>query len=282
MALLARMAGLKKIYKILFLTGAVFSYPFLLFSLVIEQYIFALFYLMALVYAFIHKKQNRDFYFIAAAGSLVTSAVLFPFLSYSKQFKVWFRDIFHCFLKFLAVLIVFGRFTEILNYSWAMSLVRFSGVGLAFKDRLLQYIHFISLCFFAPAGTEIHTEPHPSYQLAPVTGLHIPGLVLLAAALAGFVLNRKNTLARICAGWVLFSFVILCVIGWGAAENGLVLYTLYFSWAFLSLVVMAIEKLFAGLPPLKLFLYILGIVGLAAVNIPGIAKIIDFGIRYYG
>lgn len=31
------------------------------------------------------------------------------------------------------------------------------------------------------------------------------------------------------------SFLLLCVFGWGTAENGLVLYVPYFAWAFLGL-----------------------------------------------
>ena len=47
--------------------------------------------------------------------------------------------------------------------------------------------------------------------------------------------------------WVMFSVVILLVVGWGSSENGMILYALYFSWAFLVLIyqlVLAIAKKF--------------------------------------
>lgn len=281
MILFARMLALPPICKILFLTALVFSYPVLLFSLVIEQYIFAVFWLILLVYAYLYKKQNREYYFIAAAGSLLTSGVLFPLLSYAKKSKAWFKDIFHGFIKFAVFIILSGQLPVFLNYSHVNFLFQFSGIHVTFPDRLLQYIHFIALCFFRPLNIEISTETYASYRLAPVTAIHIPGLVLLAAALTGFILNRKKPLAQICAGWIVFSFIVLCAVGWGTAENGLILYTLYFSWAFLALVYMAIEKICSRIQPLKFFLYILIIAILAIINLPGIGRIISFGRQYY-
>ena len=38
--------------------------------------------------------------------------------------------------------------------------------------------------------------------------------------------------------------MILCIIGWGTMENGLVLYSLYFAWAFLILIYKLLKRVF--------------------------------------
>ena len=71
------------------------------------------------------------------------------------------------------------------------------------------------------------------------------------------------------------------LLGWGAKENGMILYTLYFGWAFVSLIVMLIDKLPEKLNVLKYVLYAASIIALMYFNIPGIIEIIRFGVTYY-
>jgi hypothetical protein len=120
-----------------------------------------------------------------------------------------------------------------------------------------------------------------NYQLAPVKSLSMMGMALLTLAIAGFVLNYRNKFARICLFWMALSFLILCLVGWGTAENGLIIYSLYFGWAYFCLVFLAVEKLFAAWPLGRNTVFSLVIAALAYFNIPGIIDLIQFGIRYY-
>jgi hypothetical membrane protein len=158
----------------------------------------------------------------------------------------------------------------------------FSGAGIGFGDKLLQFVNFVGACAVSPlAGIDTASYQHASYQLCPVGSINPTGVILLALAVAGFALNRKSRLARVSFGWVMFSFVLLGLVGWGTAENGLVLYTLYFSWAYLVLAFLALDAL------LKKWRTVQSVVlgGIAAAilvfNAVNILQIILFGIRYY-
>lgn len=83
--LVSRMLRLKSLSKLFFLIMADMTYPVLLFSLVMEQYIFSIFWLILFIHAYLHENQTKNFFFIAAAGSTLTSAIVFPLITYSKS-----------------------------------------------------------------------------------------------------------------------------------------------------------------------------------------------------
>lgn len=78
----------------------------------------------------------------------------------------------------------------------------------------------------------------------PENDLRQPLFAFFAAACGaiGLALFRRDRLARLCLAWVGVSFVLLCLVGWGTAENGLVLYTPYFVWAVLGLLTLALAR----------------------------------------
>ncbi len=279
--LIGRMMHLDLKGKILFLIFLSFSYPVLLFSLTYEQYIFAVLWLILLLYSFLFKKENSDFYFLGATGSLLTSAFFFPLISFSKDIKAWLKEVFTVAEKFILAVVIFGQLPVVLHPIQAVEkqLNSFTGHKLTFAEKFLQYINFVATCLIRPE-TKMNAQ-YTSYQLAPARDLNDVGVALLAVALLGFFLNHHKTFARICFSWVVYSFIVLCVVGWGTKENGLVLYTLYFSWAFLSLAFMAIDSIFHKMPAFK-HLLIGGIIAaILYINIPGIFDLIQFGINYY-
>ena len=280
---LARLLELRGLAKAAFLTALTLTYPTLLYSLNMEQYIFSVFWLIMLIYAYLMKKESGDYLYIAATGSLLTSGIFFPPLTRARSLRARLCDTLGTGLKFAAILIVFGRFSAVATPIKSLTRqMRFVGKNIAFSDRLMQFFGFVSSCFTAPAaGADSSAYANMSYQLAPVSSVSVAGILLLIAAALGFALNYKNKFARICAVWVAFSFLLLCAVGWGTKENGLILYTLYFSWAYVSLIFMLIKKLTDSLAPLKYAVYTAAILTLAAVNLPGIYELICFGIQYY-
>ena len=104
---------------------------------------------------------------------------------------------------------------------------------------------------------------------------------MLVICLISFVINRKNKFAVVSFAWIAFSFVILGLVGWGSKENGMILYSYYFGWAFISLIVLLIEFIPKKLNILKYSLYGCAIIALLVFNTIGFAKIIQFGIEYY-
>ena len=72
-------------------------------------------------------------------------------------------------------------------------------------------------------------------------------------------------------------------LGWGTKENGLILYALYFGWAFLVLLFQLIEKVESKLN-IKFLVPVVTMIAVAAlltINIPAIIEMVNFAITYY-
>jgi hypothetical protein len=268
-------------------------YSGLLFSLMMEQYIVAYFWLALCVYQICKKGKPDTFVLYGAGGSLLTSMILMPAASDKhpvKQFKDWFRDMLICGLGFVGLMLVFARvdvftsialrFSEFTDYTEANP----TQMPLTFFNKLCQFTEFVKNCFAVPdAGISLDFKPFPSWQLHPVTGLNWVGIGILVLCFVSFVWNRKNRSSRVAAFWVAFSAGMLLVLGWGTAENGLILYALYFGWAYLALLFQLAEKLESKLRirHLTLICGIAASAGLLVLNIPAILEMIRFAIEYY-
>ena len=284
--LISRMIGLCGISAVAFYVIISLSYPYLLFTFMIEQYIFSVFYLILFLYLYLNKdtifiKNGREVFFIAATGSLITSGILFP-CALSHKNKKAVKEIATLGLYFLLAVVLCGKAHILWNFFSIVTaqLTFFGGKSIYVIDRLLQYFNFIAFCIVKPDTIFVHGE-FISYQLAPVTSLNYLGILFFIFTIIAFIANRKNKLAQICMVWIVYSFIILCVIGWGTFENGLMLYSLYFAWSFLTLLFMGIEKFFGKSPPLKYCVYAVLILSLIIINIPAIYDIIRFGVTYY-
>jgi hypothetical protein len=184
-------------------------------------------------------------------------------------------------LMFAAFLALFGKLPVLFNMNRMIMCVEYTGVEVAFVDRWNQFLAFVASCFVpTPANAHI-VDGVPRFWSDPITAMSVAGLTLLGLALLGFALNYKNRFMQICFGWVAFSFLILCLIGWGTAENGLVLYSLYFSWAYVCLVFGLCQKLLAQTPTVRYTLYAAATAILLTMSIMEIARIVAFGVKHY-
>jgi hypothetical protein len=284
LVLVVRMLGFSGGVKALSLVLLGVLFPTLLFLLNMEQYIFSVFWLILLVWLFVSgETEGRDVSWIAATGSILISGVSIVLVPNSKSWKERFKTVALAVLWFALIALLFGRTAMVMTTAANLQfLLQFAGNKLPFLARLMQYVHFAASCFVAPAAQVFHYDSGMAvYHQLEVTGWSVGGFVVLAAAVAGFLLNRTSVFARICAAWVACSFLLLCVLGWGTSENGLVLYTLYFGWAFVSLILLLIDRLFRKIRPLQYGLLGAGILALAYANAVGLTDIIRFGLQYY-
>lgn len=282
--LIGRVLRLSGIEKALFLSLSSVTYPALLFLLNMEQYIFPVFWLTLLIWQYLSgDASERDDTWIAASGSMLTSGVFVLLVPRQGALGGRIRACLFAICKFAIVMLLFGRAAMVISSAESIRfLTQFAGERLVFLQRLLQYSAFVSACFVAPAAQVVQYASGISvFHQSDVLGWSIAGVVLFAASTAGFIVQRKNAFARICFGWVLFSFLLLCVVGWGTFENGLVLYTLYFSWAFLSLIVLLIQRVFRRQAAVRITVLSAGIAALLVFNLQGIAELLRFGIQYY-
>lgn len=246
--ILIKMMKLNQVKRICFMLLTSFTYTHLLFSLMMEQYIVAYFWLIFCMYLISVKRQPDRIALWGAGGTLLTSMILLPAMSeksFIKNFKEWFLDMVRYGLEFVAMVLVFCRFDVIFNLiSEASLLKKFVGRNLTMMEKFCQYTAFIKNCFVAPdAGVNTTAVDHISWQLNTVTGINFAGIVILALVIVSAVLNRDKKSSLLAAGWVAFSVVMLFGLGWGAKENGLILYSLYFGWAFLLLLFQLVEKI---------------------------------------
>lgn len=286
--MLARMMKLTPIKRVCFMLLTSCTYTHLLFILMMEQYIVAYFWLIFCLYLIAENQRPERIALWGAGGTLLTSMVLLPFMSDKnpvRNFREWFADMVKCGLEFVAVMLVFCRFDVIFNLTTKVSeLIIFTGGNLTLMDKIYQYISFIASCFVAPdAGVNSTAVNHISWQLTPVTGINFMGVAILLLVIVSAILNRDKKSSLLVAGWAAFSVVILLGLGWGTKENGLILYALYFGWAFLILLFQLVEKIEDKLN-VKFLVPIFSIgcaVVLAVVNIPAIMEMVNFAVTYF-
>ena len=97
--------------------------------------------------------------------------------------------------------------------------------------------------------------------------------------------DAQNYAQKVFEVWNLGSMdaLLLLVIGWGSPENGMVLYSLYFSWAFFVLLFLLMDWI-AEKGKMKLLVPAVSCVAAAALivcNYHGMADLLAFATRYY-
>lgn len=286
--MLTKIMKLSPVKRMCFMLLSCCTYTHLLFILMMEQYAVAYFWTIFCIYLMSEKHSSAQMAMWGAGGTLLTSMVLLPFLpgkSPIREFKAWFLEIVKYGCTFVAVLLAFCRLDVILNLTSKTALLgSFTGDSLTLADKLYQYTAFLCSCFAAPdAGVNMTAAEHMSWQLNPVTGISTVGVLILLLAVVSVVVNREKRSTLLAAGWAGFSVIMLVGLGWGTIENGLILYSLYFGWAFLVLLFQLAEKIETKWN--VTFLLPAAAAGssavLLAVNIPAVLEMIRFAAAYF-
>jgi hypothetical protein len=291
--LLSRLMGGKGISKAFFLILLTLSYPTLVFAVTLEGYILIAFFTTLFLYILFHEEPNRwktCFAFSAAAGALLSSGALVLFFARLKSVKEDLCNITRALFTLFALILFYdsGFFKGIGTSNDIYA--RYTGFTFTMYDKILQFVNFIFTCFVKPetiidfprlgVGSNLGIQ-WESYMLADIHSLNWIGLALFALCVIGFCLSFRDRFAQICAFWIAFSFVLLCLIGWGTAENSLILYSLYFSWAYFCLVFFFFDKLLQKWPRIKYTVFSAFVLIMAWINIPAMYDLVQFGIKYY-
>lgn len=274
--------------RICFMLITCATYSQLLFTLMVEQYIVAYFYLILLMYMICGEKAPESFILWGAGGTILTSMALTPLVAMKNEQKTviaWVREMIWYCISFVVLIAIF-RFDTIYNLIQSIVLYYygFANENMPFADKCLQYLSFISDCFLAPnAGINRTFREWASWQLMPVDSLDIPGLLLAVLTVVSAVLNRKKKSSQVAAYWCAFSVVLMVIVGWGTVENGLILYALYFGWAFAVLLFQLMEWIDDRLKKKFLFPVLCAVIilGLLICNVPAIMEMVRFAIEYY-
>jgi len=259
------------------------TYPVLLFSLNLEQYVFAVFWLVLLLYLVVKQQKGREIAFLAMAGSLVTSGVFFPFLSSEEKLSTRIRSIVKTLVLFFVIVILLNRqYVFLTGLSYFKHLVgSYGGTQIPLLEKVQQFFAMLESIFIRPETQWTTFSAHPAYLLSPVTGFHFGGIAVLLLAIVGFILNYRKRFAQLSFLFVILSIGLHVVVGWGAIENGMTLYAYYYLWAYFSLIFFGLEKLLSPLKRWRFLVYGAAIVALAVVNLAAIADIVRFGLTHY-
>ena len=281
--LLAKMLDLSAKKRMLFMGLTLLSYPVLLFLLMMEQYIVAYFYLILTMYLLSQRSRRSTTAIWGTGGTLLTGMILLPTLAQHRIFREWCREMLDRAMEFVTVLLLFGRLDILLNAATQLlSMTQFTGKALTLGDKLGQYTGFFRACLLAPdGGPDLTTMGFASWQLRPAEGICILGAAVLALCALSVYLNRKDRASLLAGGWMVFSFLVLCLLGWGTQENGLILYALYFGWPVWLLLFRLGQRVEDKIPHAGTILGILGMIVLAAVNLPAMLELIQFACAYY-
>ena len=287
LCMITKMVKKEEMDKIRFFLLISLTYPAILFSIMMEQYVVVLFWTVLYIYLLVEKNRQDTYVMVGAAGSLLINAGLVVFAEKKEQFhlKEYLLRIFQIAGTGIWAVVLFCRSDVIFSFFDKVNMLKeFTGEKVLFINRLMQFTMFIRSCFVAPkAKLNWQVKQNYSWQLAPVETVSVLGIVLLALAIAGFVLNRKKLLYQISMFWVCYSFLILCVLGWGTAENGLVLYSLHFGFAYWILVYGFFDKLLENWKNriLRYVVWGCAVLALTIINSIGILELLIYARTYY-
>lgn len=287
--MIAVMMELNPVQRICFVVVSSFTYPFMLFSVMMEQYIVATFWLVLTIYMFKSEKDITVFCSYAACGSMIISGALVPFILWpgkteDRSLRSYFKRILLFASDFLLLLFTFGRTDVFINLGKSISRYsEFAGESVSLAERGLQYINLAGSILFAPASSEFYGNGYPSWQLMNVQSVNVAGIIILVAAVSGFAVTRKDKLSKISFGWICLSSVVLMLVGWGTNENGLILYSLYFGWPFLVLIFKLFKVTEDRLKTRFVFVGASVFLGICLLirNIPSVIQMLQFAIEKY-
>lgn len=284
---IAKLLKLDKKGRVLFVILTMCTYMNFMYTFVMEQYVVAYFWLITCIYAICNGKQD-EFIISATGGAIITNLFLSLWIPKEfsfKKLKKYIFDLIKIGVVFLYILLILGRLDVLVPKTLSDKTTLFvkfmNAEELTFVNKLQQYFEYIKNCFITP-NTEIRGSFFcpVSIQLKTINSFNFIGIGILVLSIIGFVVSRKEKLSQIAFSWVIFSCIILGILGWGAAENAMILYSLYFGWAFLVLLYQLVKWICSKIK-FKYSLYIvtvLLIVLLVIFNIQGAKDLLEFAI----
>jgi hypothetical protein len=300
--MLARMISENHRVRLIALLIFAFSFPTLILSMITERRVMALVLLIFAIYHCIHRakadSQDSPFalanYFMmsVASGMVVVNAYVFLLTLWTSATttaskRVPIKPLLWGGASFVFLTAFLGKIGGLIGIKSQID--TFSGhdhinAGLGFTEKLTHYMYFAASNLIAPPseiGSSFFLGNIAWWQSPPVMGGYFfVGTVVFAVAVLGFVLNRRDAFARIAASSVVVSICFLFIFSLNANENAIVLNTPFYAYAFVSLIIMAFDKLIGNEKAKTVLLS--AIAGICLVwNVSVALKIYQFGIEHY-
>lgn len=265
------------------------TFTTLLFTLMLEQYIIGFFWLMFFVYLYINGEKTDLFTTFGAIGTLSTNLPL-VFLDSTtilsrKEFNNWIINIKNKIVFLLSFMLLCGKTELLFGLTWKTSAYEgYSGTSISLINKIWQLTDYVAGCFVGQNSVmKVSALNYPSWQLSDFHSFNVVGIVVLLLAIYGCVLNFDRKSAKLGLFYTLFSIFLLGIVGWGTAENGLVLYSLYFLWSYILGIYLLINKISNKVESKMLTPAMLIIAGFINIflNYTPLHSLINFTIKYY-
>ena len=185
--IVARMMELDPVRRACFVLLSSCTYTYMLFSIMMEQYIFAYFWLVLLLHQISRREEVGRLVFCAAGGSLLTSAFALP-LSPSvrpvEEWRKWLKEIISYLVAYITLIIMFGRTNIIISVRGKVEQYsNWTGVDLSLLNRIRQYSAYVKNCFIAPyAGIDVTAYSHSAWLLRPISQIDALGMALFVVS----------------------------------------------------------------------------------------------------
>lgn len=248
------------------------SNPFLLYALMIEKYQLCTFFVVVFIYAMIKKDNSlSEKSFFIATGAMTTTAVMGIFFGDGYKLKDRIIKYLNVVFKFALLLVILGRISVLTSGFQLVkhTMDRFGG-KMSITNRIYSCFDLIASCFTA---TNYSITKKGFYWVNPSMELNYFGLFILLFIIIAFMLNKQNKFAQICFYWIVFLFVLFVGLGWSVHESQL--FSIYFSWAVISVVVMGIEKVLNNDMIKKSIFYGIALL-MISVNLPHMINMIRY------
>ena len=281
--LLSRLISNNDIIRSLIILILSVSYPAIVFSLCLEQYVSSFFWLIMAVVAVMYDQKKADLMIIGAANGLLTSAFMVVWKR-AKSFVEWFQSAFKCGMMFLLTLFAFGRADIFLNIKANLAeIFQHTGKKLTIIDKAYQYSKFVVDCFVGqPAVEKVHNSGFLIWGSSEPNTINVVGIIIIVLIVVAVIWNRESLLCKISASWIGFSVLLLCVLGWGTSSNALFLYSLYFSWAFWVPFFLSFQKIYnKGYKKSVIVILTCLFILIAKLNIAEFIRMLNFAIENY-
>ncbi len=211
------------------------SSPVLLFTIFFEKYQMAVFFLVLYAYRRCNGEERANADFVLAAGMMPSSAFLcIDELLHKEPIGVKMKRIGQIFLFGITVLICTGRI-HLLNPHTLLEEAFSMTADFGMKGYPLQNCFFslTNMVHGAFLGLSSVSSDEKYLWTDVLNKPSVIGLVILFIAFLGFISNRRDHFARICAVWTVFAAILLCLVQWSVHESPL--FSVYFAWALIPL-----------------------------------------------
>ncbi|MDD2418268.1 MAG: hypothetical protein PHR24_02955 [Oscillospiraceae bacterium] len=277
--MLSRMISENPRVRLLTLLIFSFSFPTMILAVITERRVITLAFVLIAIYQSLHTKRDEKLWLCAASGTVICNA--YVLLLAVKPKKSFLKDILLCGLTFVFLAAFLGKISGLLDLQTQINNFKCRGWldgGLDIGTKLTHYLNFVRSSFLAPLS---QPSGNNSSWMMTITNTFSPiGICILLGAVCGFIVNYKNRLAQVAFAGVLASFFFIFIKSLNIAENAVVLNTLFFGWGFVTLVIMAADKLLSGMR-IKYWALSGIAVGCFVYNVIAVIQLYKFGVAAY-